>query len=119
MGEVIQFPVSDNLDAPVTSKEQVKENIQDVQLFHISETLDSILPMLFGRLEMAGFDLAKGEDIKNGALLVESLKSVLCKYYGIEHPFQEVAENVFSADETGDLSLNKSIHVDFKKVDEL
>lgn len=115
MGDVVKFPKSGEVKNPKTV-EQVEENLENVQLYHVSETLESILPVLFSRLHMAGFDLSGSDDVKNGALLVEALRSVLCKYYGIEHPFQDIAENVFKAEDNGGLSMNESINIIFKKV---
>jgi hypothetical protein len=117
MGDVVKFPNKIVESRAPKSMEQVDGNIENVQLYHISETLEQILPVLFGRLAMAGFDLSASDDVKNGALLVEALRSVLCRYYGINHPFQEIAESVFKSEGEGVLSLNDGVHVDFKKVE--
>ena len=56
--------------------------------------------MLFNNIEIAGFNVI-GEDeetdmnMKDGALIVESIRSLLCKYYDIEHPFHAFANACF------------------------
>lgn len=115
MGDIIKFPKNNPRAPRSESIEQIDERISNVSMYHINETLESIIPLLFSRLAMAGFDLAANDDIKNGALLVEALRSVLCQFHGIEHPFQEVAENIFNADNEGVLSLAKNLHIEFKQ----
>ena len=115
MGEIILFPNRNPGISVPQSEEEVEQNIEQVQLYHISETIDAILPLIFNTLTISGFDLAKNDDIKNGALLVEALRSVLCQFYDIEHPLQEVAESLFKDEGEGMLSMQDKIHIDFKK----
>ena len=118
---VIMFPQrnfgSEGKVAPPQSIEEIHNNMDYIKHVHIQETIATIAPKLFEQLTMAGYDLTdEGEDdIKGGAFLVESIRSLLCKYYGIFHPFQEIAEMVFLAiDEEGTLTIAERIEVDLK-----
>ena len=116
MGELVIFPNKnpDKIFVP-QSTEEVEDNMEQIQLYHISETIDSVLPLIFNTLTIAGFDLSNNDDIKNGALLVEALRSVLCQFYGIDHPLQEVAESLFKTEAEGMLTMNDKLHIEFKK----
>jgi hypothetical protein len=107
---VIVFPknnpkVSDPKDP---SFEDVQNNINMAKHYHIQETIANIAPLIFNQLEVSGFnfpDDTDEDDIKEGAFIVESLRSMMCRYYGMYHPFQRVAENIFVPDEEDDTSL--------------
>jgi hypothetical protein len=121
VGEIIRFPNKDpDVVGVPQSAEEVDKNIENVQLYHISETIDAVLPLIFNTLSASGFDLTKNNEIKNGALLVESLRSVMCQCYGIDHPLQKIAEELFrKEDDDGLLSMNESLHIDFMKTESI
>lgn len=117
---VIQFPKKNlNSKLPI-DQDQIEKNMEMMKHYHIQETIATIAPIVFNQLELAGFSLGEDEteNIKDGAFIVESLRSLMCKYYDIYHPFQQISENVFTADsedinvlkiaETLNLKLNKS-----------
>ena len=56
------------------------------------------------------------EDIKDGAFLIEALRSIMCKHYGIYHPFQKLAQSVFIDDEKeeGALRIVDELNVSLK-----
>ena len=61
-------------------------------------------------------DMMKQFHIKDGAFVIESLRSMMCKHYGIYHPFQKISENVFSPDEddSGGLKIVDSLNITMK-----
>lgn len=86
----------------VQSKEQqqiedIQHNLDMMKHYHIQETITNLAPLIFNQLDIAGFGLTDDidEDIKDGAFIVESLRSIMCKHYEIFHPFQVIAENIF------------------------
>lgn len=118
---VIEFPknkiVSQRVDI---SEETVKQNLDDIKHTHIQETISVIAPMLFQQLAIAGFDLMDDEDvgsIKDGAFIVEALRSILFKYYDLDHPFQKISENVFEIKENGLLTIKDTLDL-VLKIDE-
>jgi hypothetical protein len=43
---------------------------------------------------------------------VESLRSLLCSCYKLDHPFQQIASETFTQQTEGELLLNQKINVD-------
>jgi hypothetical protein len=121
---IIKFPKSKIMqkgaDAPV-NMEEIKNNIDIVKQTHIQETISLIAPMLFQQLSLAGFELIEEDDdaesIKDSAFLIESIRSILFKYYGMDHPFQKISQNVFNVEENGLLSITDTLDL-VLKIDE-
>lgn len=121
---VINFPKA--YSGPVQEKvlaEDITRNLDMMKQFHIQETLTNIVPMIFNQLDISGFSLGDDEKddlktLKDGALIVESLRSFMCKYYEIYHPFQRLAENVFEADKEEPETLNIVDNLTIKLKDE-
>jgi len=123
MTNVITFPKTKQFvpdEEKVVNDEIIQENLLSVKINHITEALLVIIPQVFNNIEIAGFDVIQdGEEasnlnMKDGAMIVESIKSLLCKYYGLYHPFQEICDNVFEPGED-ELKIVPSLHIDFKK----
>lgn len=95
---------------PEITKEEVSRNLGTMKQFHIQETLMNVVPLIFNHLEMSGFTFPEEEDdketLKDGAMIVESIRSFMNKYYGIYHPFQKVADNIFESDMEEPETLN-------------
>lgn len=114
---VIQFP-NRNRKVNLTEKE-VASNINVMKSNHVHETLAFIIPQLFKHMELAGFNIVPeseddtGEHIKDSALVVESIRSLLLKYYEIKHPFQDISENIFTVDKDGSFTLVKELYLEF------
>ena len=116
MSNIITFPREKiyNKENPPTSLEEIKSNLDNIKQIHIQETISLIAPLIFQQLSIAGFELLDDDDpesLKEGAFLVEAIRSMLLKYYDIEHPFQKIAENVFNLEEDGVLSLKESLEI--------
>lgn len=116
---VIEFP-RDKMGSPnrLPTAENVKENIDAVKMMHIQETISLIAPLLFQQLSMAGFEIddEDNEDsYKDSAFLIESLRSILFRYYELDHPFQKISENVFKSEENGLLSVVDTLQLNLKK----
>jgi len=114
---VIEFPLNSkklNIEEPDT--ELVDIQINSMKINHINETLNVLLPILFNNVEIAGFTVMEDESDKNinmkdTILIVESIRSLLYKLYGLYHPFQEVAEKVF--DDSKDCDIVEKLEVKF------
>ena len=102
MDNIIKFPESKikRQNGP-NSVEEIDDKVNILKEHHINETISVIMPLLFSSLDSAGFSFDEegiADTIKDGALLLESLRSIMYKYYGIPHPFQLIAENIFIED---------------------
>ena len=116
---VIQFPKANSrMLNEVVAIEEISRNVEMMKLYHIQETIANLAPMIFNQLEVAGFSISDEEitDIKDGAFIVEALRSLMSKYYDIYHPFQQIAENVFTpdAEEIGALRIADSLNIELK-----
>jgi len=117
---VIQFPSRGrNQQAPISDVE-IATNVNMVKFNHINETLNTIIPMLFNNMEIAGFSIIPEEEdddenMKDGALVVEAVRSLLCKYYEIDHPFQKLSENLFEHVGDGSLSMVEKLDMELIK----
>lgn len=90
--------------------EQVDEEMDNVKQYHIQEAIEIVVPLFFENLAIAGFSPSDDEtDIKDGSFIVESIRSLMCKFYGINHPFQDIAENIFEQQEDGILKMRENI----------
>lgn len=116
---VIQFPKQNSrTSGEVIAIEEITRNVEMMKLYHIQETIANLAPMIFNQLEISGFSITDDEiaDIKDGAFIVEALRSYMSKYYDIYHPFQQIAENVFApdAEEIGALRIADSLNIELK-----
>jgi hypothetical protein len=116
---VINFPKPYNGPKNEINETEIIQNVEMMKHYHIQETISNIAPMIFNQLDIAGFDFTDEEsvDIKDGAFIIEALRSMMCKHYGLYHPFQQISENVFFPDkeEIGALKIVDSINLELKK----
>lgn len=116
---VVHFPKINSKDINL---EDVQQNIEMLKHYHVQEAITVIAPQIFNQLEISGFGLSddEEEDIRDGALLIEAIRSMMLKYYGVYHPFQVLAQELFEYDEKreGVLRIVDSIAVDLKDPDE-
>ena len=121
---VIVFPKKNGSgpSIPLPSMEDVDRNVEMVKHYHIQETIAHIAPMIFNHLDIAGFDISDEDTttLKDGAFIIESLRSLMCKYHGMYHPFQTIVDNVFQpdAEEEGALRIVDELSITLKKNDE-
>lgn len=130
INNVIQFP-KNSVSGKFTpvNQEQITDKMLDVKHTHINEALATVIPMVFSYLEIAGFEFSEevieddseheyfvDNNVKDGAFLVESIRSMMCKYHGIDHPFQELADNIFIKDEKENnvFRIADSVNITFK-----
>lgn len=115
---VVQFPKQ--YEGPRVnglSAQDIQENVNMMKEFHIQETIANLAPILFNHLEISGFELLDDEEtfaIKDGALIIEAIRSMLCKHYAIFHPFQPLSEAIFEPDpeEEGALKIVDTLNIE-------
>lgn len=110
MTNVVQFPGAKR-NTPPQNIEEVKSNLDAVRQIHIEEAMGLIATVLFDNMQLAGFnfDPENNESIKDVALLLESLRSLLSKYHNIDHPFQLLAEELFALQKNGTVICSKEV----------
>jgi hypothetical protein len=95
------------------SMEEVEDTVDVVRQAHIQQTLEQVIPMLFDNLALAGFQpIDEMVFLKDGALIVEAARSFLNKIYGMSHPLQIIAENLFvQLDGEGNLEVSDKVKI--------
>jgi hypothetical protein len=118
---VVTFPKR-NINPSEPSLEDIQHNIDMMKHYHIQETILTIAPLIFNQMDVAGFGLAEeeDEDIRDGAFIIEALRSMMCKYYGIYHPFQVIVENVFEEEQSdeGAFKIVEKLEIELKNPSE-
>jgi len=111
---VIQFPkrATDRNQGPQTL-DDVTSQVEVVKQAHIQETIEAVIPILFNNLSIMGFQPDEDLDhLKDGALIVEAVRSFLSKTYDVHHPLQLIAQHLFvQTDEDGQLEVADKIKV--------
>ena len=107
-----------NNDSVNNKEKEILSNLQSVKMIHIQETMELIMPRLFDGIDTSGFhlydDIEENNDYhKDISIIVESIVSLLNKYYKINHPFQILAEKLFVENETGMYIINKNLNIEF------
>lgn len=108
-----QSPLTSSIIAPPQSIDEVEETVDIVRQVHIQQTLEQVIPMLFDNLALAGFQPINEMDfLKDGALVVEAARSFLNKIYGMQHPLQLIADNLFEqVDSEGNLEVSDKVKI--------
>ena len=94
---VLKFPEHRmKRDNSPQTMEDVEEKVDDFKRIHIQESLETLVPLLFNQIHMLGFEPPDDESfyIKEGSLVVESIRSFMSKIYGIQHPLQMIADHL-------------------------
>lgn len=116
---VIVFPKQNVVsNSKSANMEEIQHNIEMMRHYHIQETILNLTPMIFNQLDVAGFGLSEDgdDDVKDGAFIVEALRSFMCKYYELDHPFQRIADAVFEQkpDEEGTFRIVDKLNIQLK-----
>jgi hypothetical protein len=100
-------------DMAPQSMEEVEDTVDVVRQAHIQQTLEQVIPMMFDNLALAGFQpIDEMVFLKDGALIVEAARSFLNKVYGMSHPLQLIAENLFvQIDGEGNLEVSDKVKI--------
>lgn len=112
---IISFPNKTINNNPQTY-EEVEDDIENIKMYHVQRTIETVIPWLFDCLTVGGFspaDEETGDDVYAG-FMVEGIRSLLYKSCGMYHPFHKVAEKMIIASEDGSLKLvrGKQITID-------
>jgi hypothetical protein len=118
---IIQFPgkyinpgIANGVTLP-SSYEEIENNVNVMKQVHIQESIENIVPRIFESLQLLGFQV---EDehlfLKDGALIVESVRAFLYKLYNIEHPLHIIADSLFKESEDEYLEISDNIKIIIK-----
>jgi hypothetical protein len=120
MSNIINFPKEKIIQKENLPKDfnEIKVSVDGMKYAHIQETVSVIIPMIFQQLSVAGFDIIDDDDeqtsLKDGAFLVEAIRSILHKYYELPHPFQKISDSVFTIQDNGVLLVADELCLSLK-----
>lgn len=89
-----------------SSKKDVKENLELLRVVQVNEIVEMFVEEILKRLEILGYNISANKNLKDGAFMLEALKSLLLKQHDIYHPFQQLAETVYEVDKQPDDEYN-------------
>lgn len=120
---IISFPrPNSRIDLAAQTVENIQNNLDMMKHYHIQETILAMAPILFNQLDLAGFGMMddEDEDVRDGAFIVEALRAIMCKHYGIYHPFNTLIENIFEEEltENGAYKVVDKINLDLTEPEE-
>jgi hypothetical protein len=120
---VISFPrPNSRINLAAQTVENIQNNLDMMKHYHIQETILAMAPILFNQLDLAGFGMMddEDEDVRDGAFIVEALRAIMCKHYGIYHPFNTLIENIFEEEltENGAYKVVDRIELDLTEPEE-
>lgn len=97
---VIKFPKQLPVTPSVPSLEDLKAHQMDLKEEQVEEATDVLTNIIIEQFIQAGFPVSEDDKaIKDLCFLLEATKSLLCKYYGVEHPFHVFADACFMKNE--------------------
>ena len=99
MGKVIQFPKMKRESVPISEEERLA-NIKRYQAELSLSTSIELTYHLFEEIESRGIKLRNKELDQDLLMVCESLKSVLLKACGHDHPLQAIVKEVVNKDES-------------------
>jgi len=112
---IVLFPKANDRITPPISLEEIQDAAETVRMTHIQQALETTIPMLFDNLSLMGFMPNAEQEIefvKDGALVVEAVRSFCSKFYDIEHPLQLIAENLFEKlDNEGNIEVSNNVKI--------
>lgn len=133
---VIGFPkkiegqdVTVNAQVDLTeTKKKIDDNVEMMKLYHITQVLEFLGSLIFNQMEISGFSVLDDntDNIKDRALMLEAIRSVMNKQHGLYHPLQDVANNLLIEvvpDEDDDpnegqgFKMADSLNIEFKKTE--
>lgn len=90
---VIQFPVQPK---NMLNLDNLHEELQNKKEMHVELATDILANMFLDSLVDVGFQLSNNPKmVKDVCLCMETIKSLVCKYYDQPHVFHELAEACF------------------------
>lgn len=115
MGDVVAFPSGD-----VQEKgRDPLEGLTTEQLygyFQVGGAVGTVVPALLTHLASLDLDVTEEDSAvsrKDGALMIESLKAMLCRHLGLDHPFHVLSDSLFNEGENGMLEVAPSVSCNF------
>ena len=96
VSNVIKFPIENRNLALIADLKDLREQATKNKVEFVSFMASELVEEMFFKLNMLGFNFEDITFIKDNVLVMESVKSVMLKSIGVEHPMQQAAERLIS-----------------------
>ena len=90
---VILFPRRKN--GPPETMEEIIETVTNNRIEQIGLLMGEMVYNMIELFESNGIMIDQEEYMKDVAMIVESMKSALHKYFGVTHPFHDLVDTIF------------------------
>ena len=94
-------------DVKPDALKEVKDIYYLLKAKKAEEIVGMLLPLLTQGFAAYGINLGEPKNTLNIALLIESIRSGVYGYFGLDHPLQPLAHQLFQADNGGKISLKQ------------
>lgn len=92
---VVLFPGMKREDAIPQTLAEMEDRITNARKEHVEMLLGDMIPELIHIFGTYGLNIEDDKYTKDIAMIMESIKSLLCKQSRLDHPFHTMVENVF------------------------
>ncbi len=119
---VVEFPsrALAGTGLPQTMAE-IDRHVENVRHVFVNEITEIVMNTAAQQMMAAGFDILDDEHKKDFGLVIEAVRSCMCKSIALYHPFQEVSEEIMEEidDEDGtSLIIADSINLKFRATEQ-
>ena len=105
MGNVVQFPKA-HRTYPPQSNAELQAHLRLNKTKFVNSIVDHYSSQIASKFAMHGFNIDNDKFLRDFAFSVESLRSGLYRSIGVEHPFQQLMDDVIEdMENSGDLEV--------------
>lgn len=91
---VVLFP-GFKKDSPPQSLEEIVDQVTQNRKEHVEGVMMDLIPDLIHMFGSYGLDINSDEYIKDVAMIMESIKSMVSRQYKLPHSFHEMVDTIF------------------------
>ena len=104
MSNVIQFPERPGALVPKNENnlseddvEEMEDRLKEIHMNHIDKSSTHISRMIIHKFDSYGYNvMGRDGSLKDLVLITEAIKSAMYRFHGIEHVFQEIADENYT-----------------------
>jgi len=91
---VVLFP-GFKRESPPQTVEEIVDKVTQTRKDHVDGVMIDLVPDFIHMFGSYGLDVTSDQYIKDVAMIMESVKSMVSRQYNLEHPFHEMVDNIF------------------------
>lgn len=100
---IINFPKGKGFTNPQETLEGINEKITQAKIQYIDTLVDHHAGQLLHAIAMSGFDIEDDVLMKDFAFTVETIRSLMMRSMGMDHPLHSVVEETVSITDKDDI----------------